>query len=53
MRLGLGLGLDESRVRAGPKRSYQPLNNWDVSNVEMEKVRIRMTDSTFFYLSRG
>jgi hypothetical protein len=22
MRLGLGLGLDESRVRAGPKRSY-------------------------------
>jgi hypothetical protein len=23
MRLGLGLGLGESRVRAGPKRSYR------------------------------
>ena len=38
----------------------QPLNDWNVSNVgwmcqmfEMEKVRIGMTDSTFFYLSRG
>ena len=40
----------------------QPLNNWDVSKVTkvdwmfqnaMEKVRIGMTASTFFYLSRG
>ena len=28
MRLGLGLGLDESRVRAGPKRSRHRTPTW-------------------------
>ena len=50
----------------GAESFNQPLNNWNVSNeksqnrndcldffLSMEKVRIGMTDSTFFYLSRG
>ena len=45
----------------GARSFNQPLNNWNVSNVETMKLmfveatsfRIGMTDSTFFYLSRG
>ena len=48
---------DMSAMFEGATSFNQPLNKWNVSNVwrmeSMEKVRIGMTDSTFFYLSRG
>ena len=48
---------DMSAMFEGATSFNQPLNKWNVSNVwrmeSMEKVRIGMTDSTFFYMSRG